>query len=152
MRRAKLKKGVFILPNLCTIGSLFCGFYSVIMSLKVDFERAAWAIVLAGLFDFLDGQVARLTKSQSEFGVQLDSLVDAGSFGFAPSVLIYTWSLYQFERIGWIGAFVFFACGVLRLARFNVQAGNVERTDFQGLPIPSGAECSLLGSYFTTNT
>lgn len=139
MKRAKLRKGVYILPNLFTSMSLFCGFFSVIKSLGGEFQLAAGAILLAGLFDFLDGQVARLTRSQSRFGIEYDSLADSASFGFAPSVLVYIWSLQHFERLGWVAAFLFFACGVLRLARYNVQSSNIEKHCFEGLPIPSGA-------------
>ncbi|MBI1908750.1 MAG: CDP-diacylglycerol--serine O-phosphatidyltransferase [Deltaproteobacteria bacterium] len=140
MRRpAQLQKGVYLLPNLCTTASLFCGFYSVVKSLSGDFFHATWAILVAGLLDFLDGRIARLTKTQSAFGIQYDSLVDLVSFGFAPGLLVYTWSLYQFKRVGWLAAFLFVACGALRLARFNVQTGTMEKRYFQGLPIPSAA-------------
>ncbi|MDO8644532.1 MAG: CDP-diacylglycerol--serine O-phosphatidyltransferase [bacterium] len=139
MRKSDLKKGIYLLPNLCTTGNLFCGFYSVVKSLNGEFYQAAWAILFASIFDFLDGQVARMTRSQSNFGLEYDSLVDSASFGFAPAVLIYTWSLHSFPRVGWLVSFLFFACGVLRLARFNVQAVSVEKKDFQGLPIPSAA-------------
>lgn len=138
-KREGMKKGVYLLPNLCTTASLFCGFYSVVASLKGEFATAAWAILLAGIFDFLDGRVARLTKSHSEFGVEYDSLVDLASFGLAPGVLVYTWALQAFDRFGWLAAFLFFACGALRLARFNVQSDNVEKKFFQGLPIPVAA-------------
>ena len=139
IRREGIKKGVYILPNLCTTASLFCGFYSVIRSLQSDFIAAAWAILIAGVFDFLDGRVARLTHAESEFGVEYDSPVDLASFGFAPAVLMYTWGLEGFNRIGWLAAFLFFACGALRLARFNVQSSTVEKNWFQGLPIPIAA-------------
>ena len=144
MRHPNLKQGVYLLPNLCTTANLFCGFFSVVRSLNGQFSQAAWAILLAGLFDFLDGQLARLTKTQSRFGLEYDSLVDSASFGFAPSLMIYTWSLYHLQRLGWVAAFLFFACGVLRLARFNIQIGSVERKDFQGLPIPAAA-CAIVG-------
>jgi CDP-diacylglycerol--serine O-phosphatidyltransferase len=127
------------LPNLCTTANLFCGFYSVVASLKGEFATAAWAILLAGVFDFLDGRIARLTRANSEFGIEYDSLVDLASFGLAPGVLVYTWALQAFDKIGWLGAFLYFACGALRLARFNVQIDNVEKRYFQGLPIPMAA-------------
>jgi len=139
IKREGIKKGIYLLPNLCTTASLFCGFYSVIASLKGEFVTAAWSILLAGIFDFLDGRVARLTKAYSEFGIEYDSLVDLASFGLAPGVLIYTWALMPFERIGGLVAFLYFACGALRLARFNVQIDNVEKKYFQGLPIPVAA-------------
>jgi CDP-diacylglycerol--serine O-phosphatidyltransferase len=137
--REGVKKGIYLLPNLCTTANLFCGFYSVISSLKGEFASAAWMILFAGIFDFLDGRIARLTKANSEFGIEYDSLVDLASFGLAPGVLVYTWALQEFDRIGWLAAFLFFACGALRLARFNVQIDNVEKKYFQGLPIPMAA-------------
>ncbi|MFO1518491.1 MAG: CDP-diacylglycerol--serine O-phosphatidyltransferase [bacterium] len=138
-RRAGIKKGVYILPSLFTTASLFCGFYSIIHSISGDFVLAAWAIMFAGVFDGLDGRVARLTKTQTEFGLEYDSLVDLASFGLAPSILVFTWNLHALNRIGWAAAFLFFACGALRLARFNVQSSSVEKRFFQGLPIPCAA-------------
>lgn len=139
LRKEGVKKGVYILPNLCTTASLFCGFYAVIHALNADFVRAAWAIIVAGVFDFLDGRVARLTHAESEFGIEYDSLVDLASFGLAPGVLIYTWGLSGFNKLGWLAAFMYFACGALRLARFNVQSDSIEKNWFQGLPIPVAA-------------
>ncbi len=138
-RRQAMKKGIYILPNLCTTASLFCGFFSVVKSLSGDFTLAAWAIVLAGIFDLLDGRLARLARAESQFGIEYDSLVDLASFGLAPGILIYTWSLYGLNKLGWLAAFVYFACGALRLARFNVQHDDVEHNYFQGLPIPIAA-------------
>ncbi|MBI4124898.1 MAG: CDP-diacylglycerol--serine O-phosphatidyltransferase [Deltaproteobacteria bacterium] len=138
-RRGGIKKGIYILPNLCTTASLFCGFFAVIKVLHGNFVTAAWAILLAGLFDLFDGQLARLTKAGSQFGIEYDSLVDLASFGLAPSLLLYMWALRDFNRLGWIVAFLFFACGALRLARFNVQAEAEESHYFQGLPIPMSA-------------
>lgn len=139
VKREGIKKGIYLLPNLCTTANLFCGFYSVVASLKGEFATAAWAILLAGVFDFLDGRIARLTRANSEFGIEYDSLVDLASFGLAPGVMAYTWALQAFDKIGWLGAFLYFACGALRLARFNVQIDNVEKRYFQGLPIPMAA-------------
>lgn len=138
-RRGGIKKGIYVLPNLCTTGSLFCGFFAVIKVLHGDFVTAAWAILLAGLFDLFDGQLARLTKAGSQFGIEYDSLVDLASFGLAPALLFYMWALKDFGRLGWITAFLFFVCGALRLARFNVQAEAEESRYFQGLPIPMSA-------------
>ena len=138
-RREGMQRGVYLLPNLCTTASLFCGFYSVIKSLSGDFSAAAWAILLAGIFDLLDGRLARLAKAESEFGIEYDSLCDLASFGLAPGILAYTWSLYGLHKLGWLAAFIFFACGALRLARFNVQHDDVEMDYFQGLPIPVAA-------------
>ncbi|PIR18210.1 MAG: CDP-diacylglycerol--serine O-phosphatidyltransferase [Deltaproteobacteria bacterium CG11_big_fil_rev_8_21_14_0_20_49_13] len=139
VKREGIKKGIYLLPNLCTTASLFCGFFSVISSLKGEFVTAAWSILFAGVFDFLDGRIARLTRAYSEFGVEYDSLVDLASFGLAPGVLLYTWALQPFDKVGWLAAFLYFACGALRLARFNVQIDNVEKRYFQGLPIPVAA-------------
>lgn len=138
-RQRGLRRSIYILPNLFTTANLFCGFYSVISSLQMEFAQASWAILAAGIFDFLDGRVARLARAESEFGIEYDSLVDLTSFGMAPGILIYTWSLSGYHRLGWMVAFLYFACGALRLARFNVQIDNVEKNFFQGLPIPTGA-------------
>lgn len=138
-RREGMKRGVYLLPNFCTTASLFCGFYSVVKSLSGDFTSAAWAILLAGIFDLLDGRLARLARAESQFGIEYDSLVDLASFGLAPGILIYTWSLHSLNKIGWLAAFLYFACGALRLARFNVQHQDVEHDFFQGLPIPVAA-------------
>src|SRR5215510_7754264 len=129
-RRSGIKKGIYILPSLFTTASLFCGFYSIIHSINGDFLIAAWAIMFAGVFDAMDGRVARLTKSETEFGLEYDSLVDAASFCLAPAILAYTWSLHVLGRFGWAAAFLFFACGTLRLARFNVQVAGVEKRYF----------------------
>ena len=134
-----MRKGIYILPNLLTVAGLYFGFYSIINSIKGNFEAAAWAILIAAVFDAMDGWVARLTKTTSRFGVELDSLSDLVSFGVAPAVLIYIWALMSFGRLGWVGAFLFVACGALRLARFNVQMAGSERKYFTGLPIPGGA-------------
>lgn len=139
IRKAGIKKGVYILPNLCTTGSLLCGFFAIIQVLNGEFVEAAWAILLAGIFDMFDGQIARLTRGASQFGIEYDSLVDLVSFGVAPSILMYIWVLHDFGRLGWICAFLFCACGCLRLARFNVQADGEERQYFQGLPVPMAA-------------
>lgn len=138
-RRSGIKKGIYILPSLFTTASLFCGFFSIIRAITGDYVAAAWAIMFAGVFDGLDGRVARLTKSETEFGLEYDSLVDLASFGLAPAILIFTWSLHEFHRFGWGAAFLYFACGALRLARFNVQHSNVEKRFFQGLPVPCAA-------------
>ena len=138
-RREGMRRGVYLLPNLCTSASLFFGFYSVVKSLSGQFERAAWAILLAGIFDIVDGRLARLAKAESEFGIEYDSLTDLASFGLAPGILMYVWCLREMGKIGWLAAFLYFACGALRLARFNVQHDTVERDAFQGLPIPAAA-------------
>ncbi len=134
-----MRKGIYILPNLITLSSMFSGFYSIIASFNSDYERAAWAILIASIFDVLDGWVARLTHTTSKFGIEIDSLSDAISFGVAPGVLVYSWSLQSFGKIGWLGAFFLVACAALRLARFNVQMGSEEKKHFTGLPSPAAA-------------
>lgn len=133
------RRGVYLLPNLFTTGNLLSGFYAVIAVFNADYVAAAIAILVATVFDSLDGLVARLTKTTSKFGVEYDSLADLVSFGVAPGLLIYSWALTNYGRIGWVAAFLFVACGALRLARFNVQVGTVEGRYFVGLPIPAAA-------------
>lgn len=130
---------IYLVPNFVTTANMFCGFYSVISSLHHDYTTAAWAIVAAGVFDMLDGRIARLAKATSEFGVQYDSLSDLISFGMAPAILLYQWALEPFGRFGWLTAFLFCACGGLRLARFNVTSETAPKNYFQGLPIPIAA-------------
>lgn len=130
---------IYVLPNLMTTGNLFCGFFATIMSIQGRFMFAAYAIVAAAVFDQLDGRLARLTRSTSKFGAELDSLCDLVSFGMAPSIMLYQWALGPFGRLGWVACFLFVTCGALRLARFNVQANVVEKNYFQGLPIPMAA-------------
>ncbi len=134
-----MRKGIYILPNLITMSSMFAGFYSIIASLNSDFERAAWAILIASIFDALDGWVARMTHTATRFGIEMDSLADVISFGVAPGVLVYTWTLSSFGKIGWLGSFFLVACAALRLARFNVQMGSAEKKHFTGLPTPASA-------------
>jgi|GEM_PF-54627 len=140
MRRPMLGGAVYILPNLLTTGNLFFGFFSIVKALQGQFHWAAPAILLAALFDVLDGRVARLTRGTSEFGVQYDSLCDVVSFGVAPAFLMYQFGLSHLGRMGWIACFLFMACGALRLARFNVQSSIGKASgDFTGLPIPMAA-------------
>lgn len=134
-----MKKGVYILPNLFTTGNLFCGFWAIISVFQERFFYAAVAILLACVFDVLDGKVARLSGATSKFGVQYDSLADLVSFGIAPALLAFSWALRPYGRFGWVAAFLFVACGALRLARFNVQSTTGEIKYFKGLPIPSAA-------------
>lgn len=133
------KDYIIVLPSLFTTGNLFCGFFSIIRSFNHDFEKAAYAIILAGIFDLLDGRVARITKSQSQFGVEYDSLADVVSFGVAPAMMAYMWVLEGYGRLGWAGAFFFAACGALRLARFNAIQAVEPKSYFVGLPIPAAA-------------
>lgn len=137
--RSNKKIGVFIIPSLLTTANLYCGFYSIIAILRSDYTTAAVAILIAMLFDLFDGKIARLTNATSRFGVEYDSLADLVSFGVAPGLLIYTWALNEYGKIGWLAVFLFIACGAMRLARFNAQSSNSDMKYFSGLPIPSAA-------------
>lgn len=134
-----MRKGIYILPNLLTLTSMFLGFYSIVRSFNSEYELAAWAIMAATIFDVLDGWVARLTHTSTRFGIEIDSLADVISFGVAPGILVYTWTLQSFGRLGWLGSFFLVACAALRLARFNVQMGGAEKKHFTGLPTPASA-------------
>ncbi len=134
-----MKKGIYILPNALTLCGMFFGFYSILSSIKGNFVYAAWFIMIATVFDGLDGWVARLTSSNTRFGIELDSLSDLVAFGVAPAILVYKWSIAPFARIGLAVAFLFTACGALRLARYNVQMGSTESKAFTGMPIPGAA-------------
>ena len=134
-----LRNGVYILPNLFTSAGLFAGFYAIIATMSHEYWLAAVMILVAHGCDMLDGRIARLTRSASSFGVQYDSLADLVSFGVAPGILVYTWALRPWGRWGWLAATLYVTCGALRLARFNVQIGSVERRHFVGLPIPAAA-------------
>jgi CDP-diacylglycerol--serine O-phosphatidyltransferase len=133
-----------------TTANLFCGFISVIFSIRSEFKFAAIAVVIAAVFDQLDGRLARLTHATSKFGAEYDSLCDLVSFGMAPAILMYLWALNPYGRIGMMASFLFVACGALRLARFNVQVNVVEKNYFQGLPIPMAAGI-LTSSYLAIN-
>ena len=133
------RKGVYILPNLFTTGGLFCGFYAIIATLREDYLIAASAVLVAQIFDALDGRIARLTHTSSSFGVQYDSLSDLIAFGVAPGVLAYRWALEPWGAWGWLAAALYVTCGALRLARFNVQVDVVDKNNFVGLPIPAAA-------------
>lgn len=133
------KKGVYLLPNTLTLCGMFCGFFAIMSAINGNFIHAAWAIILANIFDGLDGWIARLTNTTTRFGVELDSLSDLVAFGVAPSIMMYKWALMPFGRLGWAAAFLFVACGALRLARFNVQTGNPGSKAFKGMPIPGAA-------------
>jgi len=134
-----MRKGIYILPNLFTTGSLFAGFYSMVATMNGNYHTAAIWILVSSIFDGLDGKVARLTGTSSKFGVEYDSLADLVAFGVAPGLLMYSWALKPFGRLGWLAAFLFVVCGALRLARFNVQVNTVESKRFVGLPIPAAA-------------
>ncbi|MEW6728749.1 MAG: CDP-diacylglycerol--serine O-phosphatidyltransferase, partial [Pseudomonadota bacterium] len=133
-------KAIYLLPNLITTAALFSGFYAIIAATHGKFEQAAMAVFLAMVFDGLDGRVARLTHTQSAFGVQYDSLSDVIAFGVAPAVVVYLWALSGIEgRWGWVGAFVYVAGAALRLARFNVQVDTTDKNFFVGLASPAAA-------------
>lgn len=138
-KREKKKKGIYLLPNLLTSASLFCGFYGILAAIDHRFYASALAILVACVFDTLDGRVARSTKTTSRFGLEYDSLTDLVSFGIAPSLLIFFWALKPYGRLGWLAAFLYVTCGALRLARFNAQAYSLNGRYFKGLPIPVAA-------------
>ena len=156
-KNRRFRRGIYVLPTLFTIGTIFCGFYAIISTLKGEFDLAAVAIGFAVVCDGLDGRIARLTNSTSEFGLQIDSLADVMTFGMAPAVLAYVWGLKSLaptyppyakhvQQIGWIVCFAFVICGAMRLARFNLQSarpqanlGPTAKNSFVGMPIPAGA-------------
>lgn len=133
------KQGVYLLPNLLTLGALFSGFYAIIAGMGGNFNEAGWAILIAAIFDGLDGRVARMTGTQSAFGAQFDSLSDMVSFGMAPALIAFSWALSSLGNPGWAAAFIFMSCAALRLARFNVQLGTVSKRFFLGLQSPVAA-------------
>ena len=146
----KRRKGIYVLPNLFTLAALFGGFYSVVMAMNGRFDLATIGVFAAMVLDSLDGRVARLTHTQSAFGEQMDSLSDMVSFGAAPALIAYEWALRPLGRWGWIAAFVYCACAALRLARFNVNTGVVDKRYFQGLPSPAAAAL-VTGFIWLTN-
>lgn len=139
LKKIRIKKGIYVLPNLFTTASLFAGFYSIIASLREEFIVAAVAILASLVLDGLDGRIARITNTTSKFGAEYDSLSDLVAFGVAPSLLAYNWAMSFYGKWGWIAAFMFVVCGALRLARYNIQIGIIESKVFNGLPIPAAA-------------
>ncbi len=140
----KKRRGIYLLPNMITTAGLFSGFYSIVAAMNGRFEAAAVAIFIAMIMDGIDGRVARLTHTQSEFGVQYDSLSDMVCFGLAPALVMYEWSLQSmvsvgWAKLGWLAAFIYAASTALRLARFNAQVATAEKSHFRGLPSPSAA-------------
>jgi CDP-diacylglycerol--serine O-phosphatidyltransferase len=140
------RRGVYLLPNLLTTGAMFCGFYAIVAAMQDKFAAAAIAVFIAMILDGLDGRVARMTNTQSEFGAQYDSLADLISFGVAPGLVMYQWALVHLQaygsawgKAGWLVAFIYVACAALRLARFNTQIGKVDKRFFVGLPSPAAA-------------
>ncbi len=145
---AKPGRGVYLLPNLLTTGTLFSGFYAIVAAIDGNFSRAGMAVFVAMLFDGLDGRVARWTNTQSDFGKEYDSLSDMVAFGLAPSIVVYQWGVERIAeygklwgRIGWLAAFFYAVCAALRLARFNVKSVSADKRYFEGLPSPSAAAC-----------
>lgn len=132
-------RGIYLLPNIFTTGNMFAGFFSIIASVNGEYVKAAIAILIGGLFDAIDGKVARWTHSSSRFGVEYDSLSDLITFGMAPSILSFLWALKPFGRLGWLAAFIYLVAGAFRLARFNVITDVTDKRFFVGLPIPAGA-------------
>lgn len=142
----KRSRGIYLLPNLITTAALFAGFYGIVAATQGKFEQASVAIFIAMILDGLDGRVARMTNTQTEFGAEYDSLADMGSFGLAPALVMFEWSLsslvnvsFTLGKLGWLAAFLYVACGALRLARFNTKASNTDKRYFQGLPSPAAA-------------
>jgi CDP-diacylglycerol--serine O-phosphatidyltransferase len=139
LARRKFRPGIFWLPNAITTAALFAGFYAIVQAMNGRFGAAAAAIFVAMVFDGLDGRVARLTRTQSAFGAEFDSLSDMVAFGAAPALVTYEWSLRVLGKYGWVCAFAYCACAALRLARFNTNIGTVDKRYFQGLPSPAAA-------------
>ncbi|VAW92110.1 CDP-diacylglycerol--serine O-phosphatidyltransferase [hydrothermal vent metagenome] len=137
--KAKRRRGIYLLPNLFTTAALFAGYYAIVAAMQDRFEAAAIAIFIAMILDGLDGRVARMTNTQSDFGAQYDSLSDLASFGIAPSLVMYQWALSDLGKLGWLAAFVYTASAALRLARFNTQVGTADKNYFQGLASPAAA-------------
>ncbi len=131
---------------------MFCGFAGVVSAIKSDFLNAAWMILIAMIFDLMDGRIARLTRTTSKFGVEYDSLSDLISFGLAPAIISYLWVLTQYGRIGWLVAFFYLACAALRLARFNIMTDVVPKNYFQGLPSPFAAASLMTFIIFINET
>ena len=140
------RRGVYLVPHLLTTGAMFAGFYAIVAAMNGKFEPSAVAVFIAMILDGLDGRVARMTNTQSDFGAEYDSLSDMVSFGVAPALVMYIWSLsslvdygWQWGKLGWLGAFIYVAAAALRLARFNTKVGTSDKRYFQGLPSPAAA-------------
>jgi len=139
VRQRRFRRGIYLLPTLFTIGNLLCGFTAIVMSFRGEIARAGLFIIFAGVLDLLDGRIARMTGTTSEFGSEFDSLSDIVSFGISPAMLAYAWVLEPFGRVGWLVAFLFVICAAMRLARYNIQAHSGERRHFVGLSSPVAA-------------
>jgi len=148
LERRQRRRGIYLLPNLFTTATLFAGFYGILAAMDGRFEPAALAVFAAMLADGIDGRVARLTNTQTDFGAEYDSLADLIAFGLAPALIMYLWALQPLGKLGWLAAFVYAAATALRLARFNTQVGVADKRYFQGLPSPSAAAI-MAGSVWT---
>ncbi|MDY6822800.1 MAG: CDP-diacylglycerol--serine O-phosphatidyltransferase [Thermodesulfobacteriota bacterium] len=137
--KERLRRGIYVLPNLFTTLNLFCGFFSIMAAINGQFTKSALYILAGMVFDTLDGKVARATRTTSQFGIEYDSLADLISFGLAPGIMVYLWILAPFGKLGWLAALLFLACGALRLARFNTNINATSSNHFTGLPIPAAA-------------
>lgn len=146
-----MKKGIYLLPTMITLSSMFCGFYSIVAAINGDYKKAALVLIAAAVFDILDGKIARLTNSVSQFGIEMDSLADLLSFGMAPALLIYLSKLQPLGKIGWMAGFLFVACGAMRLARHNVIAKTSSDKSFVGLPIPAAGGVIIAYTIFVNS-
>lgn len=135
----KRRRGIYFLPNLFTTAGLFAGFYAIIAAINGQFEAAAIAMFVAMVMDGIDGRVARMTNTQSDFGAEYDSMADMVSFGLAPALVVHQWALLDMGKLGWMAAFIYTCGAALRLARFNTQVGSADKRYFQGLPSPAAA-------------
>src|SRR5687768_11698728 len=135
----RLRRGVYLLPSMFTLGNLFCGYACIVYAMRGEFAYAAPFIGFAMVLDMLDGRIARMTGTASDFGIELDSLADVVSFGMAPAILSFSWGLQPLGRLGWAVGFLFVAAAALRLARFNIQAGSQDKRYFVGMPSPAAA-------------
>ncbi len=138
-RRRRLQRGIYLLPSAFTMGNIFLGFWAIILGLRADFGLAALAVAAAAIVDGLDGRIARLTGTESDFGKEFDSLADVITFGMAPALLAFFWGLHELPRVGWLVPLFYVVCGATRLARFNVQTKVADKRFFAGLPIPAAA-------------
>ena len=147
----KQRRGIYLLPNLFTTAALFAGFYAMVAGMQGDFEAAAVAILIAMVLDGADGRIARMTNTQSAFGAEYDSLSDVISFGVAPALVAFQWTLFSLGKLGWLAAFFYAAAAALRLARFNTQLGTADKRYFQGLPCPMAAAVTAAFIWFATD-
>jgi CDP-diacylglycerol---serine O-phosphatidyltransferase len=146
--RPPLKRGIYLLPSLFTLGNMFCGYLTIMYSIRGEFETAAPYIGLAVVLDMLDGRIARMTGTASAFGLEFDSLADVISFGVAPAVMAFLWGLQPLERLGWAAAFIYMTAAAVRLARFNIQTSTVDKRYFVGMPSPAAAAIPAATVYF----